>query len=73
MSSYNMSEPPSAGGVSEIKAYLRDQYEQLGVMMHSIDGENMTDEFITTLSSLQAQVSALQARIAELENKVALL
>lgn len=70
MSNYNVSEPPMQGNLASVKAYLMEQYNQLGAIVQNIDEDNFTDAFSATIKSMQSEIANLKAEIQALKEQI---
>ena len=67
MSNYNVTEPPLNGNLANVKAYLMEQYNQLGAIIQSIDEDNFTDGFISRINAMEIEIANLKAEIQTLK------
>lgn len=67
MSNYNVTEPPLNGNLASVKAYLMEQYNQLGAIIQSIDEDNFTDGFISRINAMEIEIANLKSEIQTLK------
>lgn len=67
MSNYNVTEPPLNGNLASVKAYLMEQYNQLGAIIQSIDEDNFTDGFISRINTMEIEIANLKSEIQTLK------